>query len=306
MNISKTIIPAAGLGSRFLPYTKAIPKEMVLLLDKPAIHYSVEESIQANLNNIIIITNKKRQTIFNYFDAASNSKTTDNIRHKQDRMVGLNKLLRAAHFSYIQQSEPFGLGHAILMARHIVDPKEHVAVILPDDIIIDEQPTIAQLAKIASQEKASVIAVQEVPNECLPLYGVIAIKKQITPRLYQVSSLVEKPLSYDAPSNLAVIGRYILSAKIFPILQEIYQNSEQEVQLTDAISKLIRHGEKVIAYKIQGMRYDISTPVGWLKATIALAMRHPEYAGHIKQFLTAEGMFDSFQFNPVKNILHKV
>jgi UTP--glucose-1-phosphate uridylyltransferase len=306
MIISKTIIPAAGLGSRFLPYSKAVPKEMLPLLNKPAIHYIVEESVQAGLKNIVIISNRERQTISHYFDPIPELVTLLKENKKNELLVGLDKLIRTAHFTYVHQPEALGLGHAVLMAEHIVDPKEFIAVMLPDDIVIHSQPGIEQLAKVALQEKATVIAVQEVPNDCLSSYGVIAIKKQITPRLYQVGSLIEKPTSYDAPSNLAIIGRYILSAKIFPILAELTESDDQEVQLTDAIDNMIRSGEKVYAYKIQGTRFDIGTPTGWLKATIALALQHPEYAPHIRQFLNATDMFDSFQLNPIKNILHRI
>lgn len=306
MAICKTIIPAAGIGSRFLPYSKSVPKEMLPLLQKPAIHYIVEESMQAGIKNIVIISNKERHSMAHYFEPSPELALLLKETPRNTLLAELDKIIRTARFTYVNQPEPLGLGHAVLMASHLIDPKEYVAVMLPDDIIIHNQPAIDQLAKIASQEKATVIAVQEVPNECLSAYGVIAIKKQITPRLYQVSSLVEKPLSYDAPSNLAIIGRYILSAKIFPILEELTASDTQEVQLTDAIDNLIRQGEKVYAYKIQGTRFDIGTPVGWLKATIALAMQSPEFSSHVKQFMTATDMFDTFQLNPIKNILHKI
>jgi len=180
-----------------------------------------------------------------------------------------------------------------------------VAVILPDDLIFHAQPAIEQLMKVATEERGTVIAVQEVPHECCSSYGIVAVKKQLTPRLYQVASLIEKPITCDAPSNIAIVGRYVLSAKIFPILKELSDDNTREIQLTDAISELIRAGEKVYAYKIQGNRFDIGTPVGWLKATIALALHHPEYGPQIQEFLTASDLFDSFQLNPIKNILHK-
>lgn len=305
MNISKTIIPAAGLGSRFLPYTKAVPKEMIPLLNKPAIHYVVEESVQAGLKNVIIVNNRERLSIHHYFSAAPELTAVLKEQHKEELIASIQKLMRMATFTYVSQAEPLGLGHAVLMANHIVDPREYFAVILPDDIILNAQPAIEQLTKVALQEKATVIAIQEVPTECLSSYGIVAIKKQLTPRLYHVADLVEKPVSCDAPSNLAIVGRYVLSAKIFPVLQELAQSNNREIQLTEAISQLIKDGEKVYAYKIQGNRFDIGTPVGWLKATIALALHHPDYGPQIQQFLTASDFFDSFQLNPIKNILHK-
>ncbi len=305
MNISKVIIPAAGLGSRFLPYTKAVPKEMIPLLNKPAIHYVVEESVQAGIKNIIIVNNRERLSIHQYFSASPELITLLKEQHKEDLISSIEKLLRIATFTYISQAEPLGLGHAVLMANHVIDPREYVTVILPDDIIFGSQPAIGQLIKVALQERATVIAVQEVPHECLSSYGIVAIKKQLTPRLYQIADLIEKPVSCDAPSNLAVVGRYVLSAKIFPVLKELSQENNREIQLTDAISQLIRDGEKVYAYKIQGDRFDIGTPIGWLKATIALALYHPDYGPQIHQFLTASGLFDSFQLNTIKNILHR-
>lgn len=305
MNISKVIIPAAGLGSRFLPYTKAVPKEMIPLLNKPAMQYVVEESVQSGIKNIIIVNNRERLSIHHYFSAAPELTAILKEQHKEDLIASVEKLLRTATFTYISQAEPLGLGHAVLMANHMVDSRDYVAIILPDDIIFHAQPAIEQLIKIATQEKGTVIAVQEVPHECISTYGIVGIKKQLTPRLYQVANLIEKPISCDAPSNLAIVGRYIISAKIFPILKELSDNNNQEIQLTDAISQLIRDGEKVYAYKIQGNRFDIGTPVGWLKATIALALHHPEYGPQIQQYLTASDFFDSFQLNPIKNILHK-
>lgn len=228
MNISKTIIPAAGLGSRFLPYTKAVPKEMIPLLNKPAIHYVVEESVHAGIKNIIIINNRERLSIHNYFSASPELTAILKEQHKEALISSIEKLMRTATFTYVSQAEPLGLGHAVLMAKHIVDPREYVAVMLPDDIIFNAQSAVEQLMKVAYEEKGTVIAVQEVPNECLSSYGIVAIKKQLTPRLYQVADLIEKPISCDAPSNLAVVGRYILSAKIFPVLQELSQANNRE------------------------------------------------------------------------------
>jgi len=257
------------------------------------------------LKNIVIVNNRERLSIHHYFSAAPELTAILKEQHKADLIASIQKLMRMATYTYVSQAEPLGLGHAVLMANHIVDPREYVAVILPDDIIFNPLPAIEQLIKVASQEKVTVIAVQEVPSECVSAYGIIAVKKQLTPRLYQVADLIEKPLSCDAPSNLAIVGRYVLSAKIFPVLHELAQDNNREIQLTDAISQMIRDGEKVYAYKIQGNRFDIGTPIGWLKATIALALHHPEYGPQIHQFLTAIDLFDSFQLNPIKNILHK-
>ncbi|MFI5333142.1 MAG: UTP--glucose-1-phosphate uridylyltransferase [Candidatus Babeliales bacterium] len=305
MEITKTIIPAAGLGTRFLPITKAIPKEMLPILNKPAIHYIIEEALQSEVNQCIFITSKDKEAIADYFDTDAKLDDILQERHKENLLAGLNKIMRTAHFTYIRQSEPLGLGHAVSLARYCITPKEYFGVMLPDDIIIGQQPGLAQLIRIAHQEKASVIAVQEVPDECVSSYGVIAIKKQITPNLFQVSQLVEKPAKKDAPSNLAIIGRYVLSAKIFKALDEINAYSTtNELQLTDGISHMMHQNEKVFAYKIQGTRYDVGNPVGWIKAVIGIGLQNPQYAPHIKDFLANLNTPSSFVYDTSKNIRH--
>src|SRR3990170_74591 len=217
MDITKVIIPAAGPGSSFLPYTKSVPKEMLPLLNKPAIHYCVEEGLQSDINNFFIVTNREKQAIANYFDVNNDLDEYLKEHNKQELLTALNRISRAAYFAYFRQSEPLGLGHAIWTARHAIG-KEYFGIALPDDIIVGKTPALSQLIKIARQEKGSVIAVQELPTEYISSYGVVAVKKQITPNLFQVSHLVEKPDQKDAPSNLAVIGRYVLSYKLFSAL----------------------------------------------------------------------------------------
>src|SRR5579885_3328727 len=303
MDITKAIIPAAGLGSRFLPITKAVPKEMLPLLNKPAIQYIVEEGLGADINQFLIITSKDKQAITNYFDTNAELKQYLKEQDKEALIGSIEKIIRMAHFTYIRQPEPLGLGHAVWMARHSIG-KEHFAVMLPDDILVGATPGIDQLIKIARQEKASVIAVQEVPDECISSYGVVAIKKQITPNLFQVSHLVEKPQQKDAPSNLAVIGRYVLSSKLFKSLEEINTYSlSGELQLTDGISHMMKSNEKVFAYKVQSTRYDVGTPIGWVKCIIGLALQNPQYAPQIKSFLADLDSTDSFIYNKHKNIV---
>lgn len=306
MEVTKTIIPAAGLGTRFLPLTKAIPKEMLPLLNKPAIHYIVEEALQSSINHCLFITSRDKEAIANYFDADPALDAILEERHKENLLAGLTKIMRAIHCTYIRQAEPLGLGHAISLARYSIAPKEYFGVMLPDDIIMGQQPGLAQLIRIAQQEKASVIAVQEVPDDCVSSYGIVAIKKQITPHLFQVSSLVEKPAKKDAPSNLAIIGRYVLSAKIFHALDEISTYStSNELQLTDGITHMMHQNEKVFAYKLQGTRYDTGTPIGWIKAVIGIALQTPEYAPHIKSFLADLNTPQSFLYDSSKNIKHQ-
>lgn len=305
MDITKAIIPAAGLGTRFLPLTKAIPKEMIPLLNKPAIHYIIEEGLKSDINQFLLIIDKNKHAITDYFDNAPELETILKERHKENLLFELTKLIRAAHFTYIKQSEPLGLGHAVLQAQHSIG-KEYFGIFLPDDIIVGPDPALGQLIRIARQEKASVIAVQEVPNDCVSSYGIIDVKKQLTPNLFQVAHLVEKPSIKDAPSNLAIIGRYILSHKIFKAIDEISDSSSDEIQLTDGISQMIKNNEKVFAYKVSGMRYDIGNPIGWIKAVIGFALQDPHYAPHIKDFLAGLNTVDSFLYNKHKNITHSL
>ena len=304
MNIIKAVIPAAGLGTRFLPFTKAVPKEMVPLLNKPAIQYSIEEGLKADLKHFCIITGRAKHAIGDHFDTNPHLDSILYERNKTALLSGINKISRTAQFTYVRQSEPLGLGHAVLTARHCIG-KEYFGIFLPDDIIVSKTPGIEQLIRIARQEKASVIAVQEVPASCVSSYGVIAIKKQITPKLFQVGHLVEKPEQKDAPSNLAVIGRYVLSHKIFNSLDEIEPYALGELQLTDAISHMLKNNEKVFAYKVEGTRYDIGTPLGHIKATIGMGLQDPAYAPHIQKFIADINTPQSFLYNTQKTIQHQ-
>lgn len=303
MDITKAIIPAAGMGTRFLPYTAAIPKEMLALLNKPAIQYIIEEGLSSNIKNFLMITSRHKQAIADHFDVGPELTQFLKEKNKLELIHSIEKIAKSAEFTYIRQTEALGLGHAVWMARHAIG-KEYFGVMLPDDIIVNKAPGLAQLMQIALQEKASVIAIQEVPNECVSSYGVIAVKKQISGSLFQVSSLVEKPQQKDAPSNLAVIGRYVLSHKIFPALDEVGRYSTGELQLTDGISQMIKNNEKVFAYKVQGTRYDIGTPVGWIKAIIGLALQDPSYAPHIRDFISELHSTDVRLLNKNKNIFH--
>ncbi len=303
MEIIKAVIPAAGLGTRFLPYTKALPKEMLPVLNKPAIQYIVQEGMDAAVKNFIMVVNKDKQALAQHFDTNLELEQILKDRDKEEVLEPLRKLSRDATFSYVHQIEPLGLGHAIWNVRHYIF-KEYFGIMLPDDIIVSKQAALAQLIKVARQEKASVIAVQEVPMEDCSKYGMIGIKKQITPNLFQVSHLVEKPDKKDAPSNLAIIGRYVLSHKIFAALESIEAGSGGELQLTDAIGQMLFDNEKVFAYKVQGIRYDIGTPIGWLKANIGCALQDPLYRPYINELLEDKDLLDSYLYNQVKIVEH--
>ena len=285
--ITKAIIPAGGLGTRFLPATKTTPKEMLPLLEKPAIQYIVEEGIKSSLKTFIVITGKNKSAIEDHFDPYPELDQFLAARKKEELMEGVNKIIHASNFIYLRQKEPLGLGHAVWCARHVIG-KEHVAVFLPDDIITNTAtPCMAQLMQIAMQEKCNVVAVQEVPMNDVGAYDIIGVRKQFSPNLFQVKELVEKPRPVDAPSNLAIIGRYVLSPNIFNALDELHAGINGEIQLTDAIQNLLLSGEKVFAYKVQGTRYDVGNPMGLLKANIDMALRHPKYAQQMLDYLSS-------------------
>jgi len=304
MEILKTVIPAAGIGSRFLPYTATVPKEMLPVLHKPALQYIVEEGLQSAINQFIVITSRNKEQLADHFSPSNELQALLEERGKKDALADLKKIIRQAHFTYVRQHEPLGLGHAVLMARNLIG-KEHFGIMLPDDLIVNPaNPGLAQLIRVARQEKGSVIAVQEVPASCISSYGIVGIKKQISPSIFQVSHVVEKPDPKDAPSNLAIIGRYVLSSKIFASLEEMGTYATGELQLTDAIGHMIQQNEKVFAYKIQGIRYDVGTPIGWVKAIIGMSLQDPAYAPHIKSFLADLDGAESFLYNSQKSIEH--
>jgi len=289
MDIVKAIIPAAGLGTRFLPYTKSVPKEMLPILTKPAIQLVVEEALASSLSNFLIITRSGKHTLSDFFDPAPQLEHLLKEHNKTDLISGVQRIIKAASFSYIHQPEPLGLGHALWLARHTVG-KEYCAVLLPDDLIRGEQPGIQQLMRIARQEKASVVAVQEVPDSELHKYGVVGIKKQITPNLFQVSHLIEKPEQNKAPSNLAIVGRYILSHKIFGALEQLSSYATNELQLTDAITCMLHNNERVFAYKIQGTRHDVGNPLGWLQANLDYGLQDQLLGPALQDYCSQRGL----------------
>jgi UTP--glucose-1-phosphate uridylyltransferase len=302
MDISKIIIPAAGLGTRFLPFAKTVSRELLPILQKPMIQHIAEEAFLSDLRTMLIITGKNQEIIANHFDRTS----IDPLLKEHDKeglLTSLEKLSSQAEFTYIRQPEPLGLGHAVWLARHSIQ-KEYFAIGLPDDLIVSKQPALSQLIRIARQEKASVIAVQEVPSECLSSYGIVAIKKVITPHLFHISHAVEKPQPKDAPSNLAIVGRYVLSSKIFQTLDDMAAYNSTDLPLTDAINLMMQNNERVYAYKVQGTRYDLGTPIGYVKAVIGTALQDPELGPAVKKFLADLDSPESFLYNPAKILEH--
>lgn len=282
----KAIIPAAGFGTRFLPATKAVPKELLPIVDKPAIQYVVEEGINSGIKDFVVVTGKNKKAIEDHFDGYSELEKVLKATNKTELIKGVTDIIEKANFMFVRQREQLGLGHAIYKAKSAFGENEHVAIFLPDDIFTGRVPAMAQLMKIAVQEKCNVIAVQEVPRENVSRYGIIDVRRQFSPNLFQVKDLVEKPTQAAAPSNLAIVGRYVLSSNIFESLEDIQFGSGGEIQLTDGIKNLLLSGEKVFAYKVQGQRYDAGTTLGWLKTNIEFALKHPTMSADIIEHLS--------------------
>ena len=268
MKVKKAIIPAAGLGTRFLPATKAMPKEMLPVVDKPTIQYIVEEAIASGIEDIIIVTGKGKRSIEDHFDHAF--ELEDNL-YKKGKFELLDEVKQSAQVDihYIRQKEPRGLGHAVWCARKFIG-NEPFAVLLGDDIVRSEEPCLKQLINQYDETESSVIGVKQVPHEETNRYGIIAPKNQ-TDRRYEVEHFVEKPAVEDAPSNLAIIGRYVFTPEIMDLLGTQDVGAGGEIQLTDAIERL-NMSQPVYGYEFEGDRYDVGDQLGFIKTTIALAM----------------------------------
>lgn len=270
MKISKAVVPAAGFGTRFLPWTKSCAKELLPLLNKPAIQVIAEEIKDSKVNECIIINAHSKQALVDYFHHSPDLEKFLQEKNKSSLLTDLDMLLKQLAFSYIYQDEAKGLGHAISLVESTVKD-EYFGIVLPDDIMISNPPGLAQLIEVAQKYNASVIAVQEVPKEAVSAYGVVAVAKQLDDLTFEITDLVEKPKPELAPSNLAISGRYVLSPKIFAALKDIKPSIGGEIQLTDGIREMLRSGERILAYKIQGTRHDIGNPTGWLKANMHFA-----------------------------------
>ncbi|MEB7415428.1 UTP--glucose-1-phosphate uridylyltransferase GalU [Mammaliicoccus sciuri] len=280
--IRKAIIPAAGLGTRFLPATKAMPKEMLPILDKPTIQYIVEEAARAGIEDIIIVTGKHKRAIEDHFDIQKELETTLSEKGKSELLKKVQYSTDLANIFYVRQKEQKGLGHAIYTAKQFIG-NEPFAVLLGDDIVEADKPSIKQLMEQYETTGKSVIGVQTVPNSETHRYGIIDPKEQVD-RLYEVEKFVEKPEQGTAPSNLAIMGRYVLSPRIFDYLENQDEGSGGEIQLTDAIERLNKD-DKVYAYDFEGQRYDVGEKVGFVKTTIEYALKDNEMREEIKQYI---------------------
>jgi UTP--glucose-1-phosphate uridylyltransferase len=284
--IRKAVFPVAGFGSRFLPATKASPKEMLPIVDKPLIQYAVEEAVAAGLTEMVFITGRHKRAIEDHFDKAYEIETELAARGKTELLESIRSIIpKHVTCIYIRQPDQLGLGHAVLCARSVIQD-EPFAVILADDLIDAKTPALAQMTAAYERTGASLLGVQEVPRDQTRQYGIVKATP-IDARTERIISIVEKPRPEDAPSNLAVIGRYILSPKIFSFLERGKPGAGGEIQLTDAIAALLRE-EPVHAYRFEGTRYDCGTKIGYLQATVALGLKHPEVGAAFAEYLARE------------------
>ncbi len=284
MKIRKAIIPAAGLGTRFLPATKAQPKEMLPIVDKPAIQYIVEEAIASGIEDILIVSGRGKRAIEDHFDKSFELEEALQKKEKFAELEEIRAISEMANIHYIRQKEPKGLGHAIWCARTFVGD-EPFAVLLGDDIVQSEPPCLSQLMAVYDRYQSPVLGVQLVPDADVGKYGIIDPRgSEVEPNLLYVASLIEKPLPGTAPSNYAIMGRYVLTREIFAILEDQVPGLGGEIQLTDAIRRL-NEMKAVMAYSFQGVRYDIGDKFGFIKATLDFALQREELRGDVLKYI---------------------
>lgn len=286
MKVRKAIIPAAGLGTRFLPATKAQPKEMLPIVDKPTIQYIVEEAIASGIEDIIIISGRSKRAIEDHFDKSYELEETLFKKGKMDLLEEVSAISNMANIHYIRQKEAKGLGHAITCAKSFIGD-EPFAVLLGDDIVQSDTPCLKQLIDVFDRYHSSVVGVQTVADEDVSKYGVIDPKgSEIEPGVINVQSLVEKPKKEVAPSNYAIMGRYVLRPEIFDILETIPTGAGGEIQLTDAI-KVLNESQAVLAYNFQGVRYDVGDKFGFVKATVDFALQRDDLRKDVLEYLNS-------------------
>ena len=281
--LRKAVFPVAGLGSHFLPVTKASPKEMLPVVDKPLIQFAVEEAAAAGITEMIFVTGRNKRAIEDHFDKAYELETELDRKNKNVLLDMVRSVLpEGVRCIYLRQAEPLGLGHAVLCAQPVVGD-EPFAVILADDLMDSEPPAMARMAQVFAREGASLLGVEEVPRDQTQSYGIVTIDKMVDD-LARMHSIVEKPKPAAAPSNLAVIGRYVLTPRIFELLGAVTPGAGGEIQLTDAISKLLTH-EQVFALRLPGRRYDCGSKLGYLQAMVEFGLRHPETGEAFARYL---------------------
>ena len=284
--IKKAVFPVAGMGTRFLPATKANPKEMLPVVDKPLIQYAAEEAVAAGIETLIFVTGRNKRSIEDHFDTAYELERELEAKSK-DKMLEILRNILPKHVNcvFIRQSEALGLGHAVLCAKPVVN-NEPFAVILADDLInFNEKPCLSQMVDVFNFQHCSVLGTQEVPMEDVSSYGVVA-GTEVKPGLMEVSGIVEKPSVEDAPSNVAVVGRYILTPRIFHLLENTPRGAGNEIQLTDAIAELLKE-QRVLSYNFEGRRFDCGSKMGYLKAQVEFALEHEEVGEEFREYLNS-------------------
>lgn len=282
MKVRKAIIPAAGLGTRFLPATKAQPKEMLPIVDKPTIQYIVEEAIESGIEAIMIVTGRGKRAIEDHFDKSYELEDELRKRDKQDLLHIVQDISNLVDIHYIRQKEPRGLGHAIYCAKSFIG-NEPFAVLLGDDIVDSEVPCLKQLIDVYNEYKTTVLGVQHVPDDDVSKYGIVSCKL-VDDRVYKVKDLVEKPEKEKAPSNIAILGRYIITPQIFEHLESVAPGKDGEIQLTDALKSLMSV-EAMYAYDFVGKRYDVGNKLGFLQATVEFALKRDDLKEDFQNYL---------------------
>jgi len=280
--IRKAVFPAAGLGTRFLPATKAQPKEMLPLVDKPIIQYGVEEAVASGVDNIILVTGRGKNAIEDHFDVSVELETFLEARGKTDLLAEIRKISNLINFSYVRQGEPLGLGHAVLVTEPLVG-NEPFAVILGDDVIDANPPALLQMIDVFHEVQGPVLAVERVPREDVSSYGIID-GEEIRPGVYRIRDLVEKPPRDEAPSDLAIIGRYILTPDIFPALEATQSDRTGEIQLTNGLRHLLK-SRPIFGCRVDGVRHDTGNKLGFLKAVVYFALRRADLGEPFRQYL---------------------
>ena len=278
--IRTAVIPVAGLGTRFLPATKAIPKEMIPIIDKPTIQYIVEEAVESGIEHIVFITGRNKSAIANHFDYHPELESHLREKNKMDELKGVRDLVSRAHFSFVRQNEPRGLGHAILCARHLIGKNENFAVLLGDDVIDAQVPALRQMIMVHEEKQAPVLALQQVASEDVSKYGVVS-GEYVSRSVLKLSGLVEKPKLEDAPSDLAIIGRYILSYEVFDFIEETNVDATGEIQLTNAL----RQYRDLYGLLFDGKRYDAGNKLDYLRATVEFALKREEFRDSFGTYL---------------------
>ena len=282
MKLRKAVIPAAGLGTRFLPATKAQPKEMLPIVDKPTIQYIIEEAASAGVEDIIIVTGRSKRSIEDHFDRSIELEMELEKAGKSDWLEMVKSIPEIANIHFIRQKQPLGLGHAVLTASHFIG-EEPFAVLLGDDVVVSKKPVLQQMVEVFNEYKTSILGVQEVAEDAVSRYGIVDCR-HVDNDVYKVRDLVEKPKKENAPSRIAILGRYILTPAIFRYLENQTPGAGGEIQLTDSLKRLSKD-EAMYAYVFKGHRYDVGSKIGFLQANIEFALRNPETAEDLKNYL---------------------